>query len=197
VDFDGQMREEAVLAVRAAHDRLAFVTLYDRYFHRIYNYMRVRILDAELADDLTSQVFERAFKHIHTYRPESAPFGGWLFAIARNALADHLRASRRRQFLSLDVLRSQPAEKSALEDGYIQHESRQVILRALSSLSERERDLVGLKFYGGLSNRQIAKMSGLSESNVGVILYRAMHRLRETLGEADLTGVENTGYERA
>jgi RNA polymerase sigma-70 factor (ECF subfamily) len=172
VDFDGQMREEAVLAVRAANDRLAFVTLYDRYFHRIYNYMRVRILDAELA-------------------------GGWLFAIARNALADHLRATRRRQFLSLDVLRSQPAEKTALEDGYIQHESRQDILKALSTLTERERDLVGLKFYGGLSNRQIAKMSGLSESNVGVILYRAMHRLRETLGEADLTGVENTGYERA
>jgi RNA polymerase sigma-70 factor (ECF subfamily) len=101
VDFDGQMREEAVLAVRAAHDRLAFVTLYDRYFHRIYNYMRVRILDAELADDLTSQVFERAFKNIHTYRPESAPFGGWLFAIARNALV--ITCASRRRHLSLDV----------------------------------------------------------------------------------------------
>jgi RNA polymerase sigma-70 factor (ECF subfamily) len=64
-------------------------------------------------------------------------------------------------------------------------------------VSARAKRSAGLKFYGGLSNRQIAKMSGLSESNVGVILYRAMHRLRETLGEADLTGVENTGYERA
>jgi len=196
VDFDGQMREEAVLAVRAAQDRLAFVTLYDRYFHRIYNYMRVRILDPELADDLTAQVFERAFKNIHTYRPESAPFGGWLFAIARNALSDHLRATRRRQFFSLDILRSSPAEKSALEDGFIQRESHQELLHSMSRLSERERDLVGMKFYGGLSNRQIAELSGLSESNVGVILYRAMHRLREYLGEQELPGVENSGYER-
>lgn len=192
-----QLQEEAALAVRAAHDRLAFVTLYDRYFHRIYNYMRVRCNDPHLADDLTAQVFERAYKNIRTYRPESAPFGGWLFAIARNALTDHLRASRRRQLISLEALRPIPAEKPDLEDGLIQQESRQAVLNALARLSERERDLVALKFYGDLGNREIARLSGLSESNVGVILFRAMHRLREYLAEPGFAGAESTGYERA
>jgi RNA polymerase sigma-70 factor (ECF subfamily) len=192
-----QANEEAALAVRAARERIAFVMLYDRYFPRVYNYLRARTGDPHLADDLTAQTFENVLRNIASYRPEKAPFSSWLFAIARNALNDHLRAARRRQWFSLDALRYQPADRSDLEGRYIQAESRQALAQALEQLGERERDLVALKFLAGLNNRQIAGLSGLSESNVGVILFRAMHRLRSLLQEPSLTGLEDQSYERA
>lgn len=194
---DFQANEEAVLAVRAARERIAFVMLYDRYFPRVYNYLRARTGDPHLADDLTAQTFESVLRNITTYRPEKAPFSTWLFAIARNALNDHLRAARRRQWLSLEALNFQPSDRSNLEEHYIQNESRQALSEALGRLGERERDLVAMKFLAGLNNRQIAGLSGLSESNVGVILYRAMHRLRALLQEPGLAGLEDQQYERA
>ncbi|HLE14749.1 MAG TPA: sigma-70 family RNA polymerase sigma factor [Anaerolineales bacterium] len=192
-----QANDEAALAVRAARERIAFVMLYDRYFPRVYNYLRARTGDPHLADDLTAQTFEHVLRNIAAYRPEKAPFSSWLFAIARNALNDHLRVVRRRQLLSLEALRYQPADRPDMEEHFIQNESRQALARALEQLGERERDLVALKFIVGLNNRQIASLSGLSESNVGVILYRAMHRLRALLHGPDLAGMEDQRYERA
>lgn len=192
-----QASEEAALAVRAARERIAFVMLYDRYFPRVYNYLRARTGDPHLADDLTAQTFENVLRNITAYRPEKAPFSSWLFAIARNALNDHLRSARRRQWLSLEALSFQPSDRSNLEDSFIQNESRQALSEALGRLDDRERDLVALKFIAGLNNRQIASLSGLSESNVGVIVYRAMHRLRALLQEPGPSGLEDQRYERA
>jgi RNA polymerase sigma-70 factor (ECF subfamily) len=192
-----QASEEAALAVRAARERIAFVMLYDRYFPRVYNYLRARTGDAHLADDLTAQTFENVLRNIATYRPEKAPFSSSLFTIARNALNDHLRAMRRRQWLSLEALPFHPSDRSNLEDQYIQSESRHALTEALGRLTDRERDLVALKFIAGLNNRQIAGLSGLSESNVGVIVYRAMQRLRAWLNEPGLAGLEDQRYERA
>ena len=76
---------------------------YDHYFPRVYNDVRYRVGDAETADDLTAQVFERALVNIGRYRRERAPFAAWLFAIARNAVSDCLRAQRWRRWLSLEV----------------------------------------------------------------------------------------------
>jgi RNA polymerase sigma factor (sigma-70 family) len=197
VGQDNLVNEEAALAVRASRERIAFVMLYDRYFPRVYNYLRARTGDPHLADDLTAQTFENVLRNITTYRPEKAPFSSWLFAIARNALNDHLRSTRRRQWLSLEALSFQPSDRSNLEDHFIQNESRQALTEALSKLAERERDLVALKFIAGLNNRQIAGLSGLSESNVGVIVYRAMHRLRALLQEPGLAEMEDQHYERA
>ncbi|MHB8157955.1 MAG: RNA polymerase sigma factor, partial [Desulfocucumaceae bacterium] len=67
-------------------------------------------------------------------------------------------------------------------------ETRDNLLQALASLEDRERNIVALKFWGRLSNRRIAELTGLSSSNVGVILYRSMRRLRTIL---DGQGVKN------
>ena len=95
---------ELALVARATAEPAAFATIYDHYFPRVYNYVRYRVGDAETTDDLTAQVFERALVNIGRYRPERAPFAAWLFAIARNAVSDYLRAQRRRRWLSLEVL---------------------------------------------------------------------------------------------
>jgi len=172
---------ELALVARATAEPAAFAAVYDHYFPRVYNYVRYRVGDAETADDLTTQVFERALTHIGRYRPERAPFAAWLFAIARNAVSDHLRAQRRRHWLSLEVLRDRASRAPQPEEIAIRNETRDELLAAVARLSERERDLIGLKFAAGLTNRRIAEITGLSESNVGVILYRAVRRLRAEL----------------
>jgi RNA polymerase sigma-70 factor (ECF subfamily) len=188
--------EEAALAKRAVSDRSSFVTLYDRYFPRVYNYMRFRCSDPQTADDLTSLVFEKALREIAHYQADRAPFAVWLFTIARNALTDHLRSRRRHPWLPLDLLRGQAHPDHSTEDGIIEAETRDSLLRALGRLSERERDLIALKFQAGLNNRQIAEMTHLSESNVGVTVFRAIQRLR-VLMEGQVVIDEGKHYERA
>ena len=172
---------ELALVVRAVAEPTAFAAIYDHYFPRVYNYVRYRVRDAETADDITAQVFERALVSIGSYRPERGPFGAWLFAIARNAVSDHLRAQRRRRWLSLEVLRDRASAEPQPEEVAIHSETRAELLAAVARLSERERDLIALKFAAGLTNRRIAELTGLSYSNVGVILYRAVRRLRVKL----------------
>ncbi|MBC8255576.1 MAG: sigma-70 family RNA polymerase sigma factor, partial [Ardenticatenia bacterium] len=92
------------------------------------------------------------------------------------------RAKRRRGWLSLEVLRDRASAEPQPEEVVIHSETRAGLLAAVARLSDRERDLIALKFAAGLTNRRIAELTGLSESNVGVILYRAMRRLRAKLG---------------
>jgi RNA polymerase sigma factor (sigma-70 family) len=82
----------------------------------------------------------------------------------------------------LDVLRNQASDKPLPEQGAIHAETRAELLAALARLTDRERDLVALKFAAGLTNRRIAELSGLSANHVGVILYRAVRRLQAELG---------------
>jgi len=172
---------ELALVARATAEPAAFAAIYDHYFPRVYNYVRYRVRDAETADDVTAQVFERALVSVGSYRPERAPFSAWLFAIARNAVNDHLRTQRRHRWLSLEVLRDHASAGPQPEEIAIHSETYTELLSAVARLSDRERDLIALKFGAGLTNRRIAKLTGLSESNVGVILYRTVRRLRAEL----------------
>ncbi|MDY6876213.1 MAG: sigma-70 family RNA polymerase sigma factor [Chloroflexota bacterium] len=172
---------ELALVARATAEPAAFAAIYDHYFPRVYNYVRYRVQDAEAADDVTAQVFERALVNIGRFSPERAPFAAWLFAIARNAANDYLRAQRRRRWLSLQVLRDWASAEPQPEEVVIRDETRAELLASLARLSDRERDLIALKFAAGLTNRHIAELTGLGASNVGVILYRAVRRLRAEL----------------
>lgn len=172
---------ERALVAQAVAEPAAFAAIYDHYFPRVYNYARYRVGDAQTADDLTAQVFERVLAKIGEYRPERRPFAAWLFAIARNAMNDHLRAQRRQPWLSLEAVRDRASATPSPEVIVERDESRSELLEAVARLSERERELIALKFAAGLTNRTIADLTGLSEGNVGVVLYRAMRRLRAVL----------------
>jgi RNA polymerase sigma-70 factor (ECF subfamily) len=173
--------DELALVARAKVEPTAFAAIYDHYFPRIYNYVRYRVSDAARVDDLTALVFERALAGIHSYRPERAGFATWLFAIARNAVNDWLRGQQRRRWLSLEALSGRASPEPQPEDIVAANETRAQLLAAMGCLSKRERDLIALKFAAGLTNRRIAELTGLSASNVGVILYRAVRRLRAEL----------------
>jgi RNA polymerase sigma-70 factor (ECF subfamily) len=155
--------------------------LIDQYRARIYKYLRYRGLGVEDANDLTSAVFERALKRLNGYNPERGAPSTWLFAIARNMLNSHWRASGLRKTLPLEAAEQQPGFDPPPEEVVVRGETRRELIGALASLDDRERDLIALKFSALMTNREIASLAGLTESNVGVILFRALRKLRALL----------------
>jgi len=162
-------------------DPETFGKAYEEYFPRVYNYVRYRVSNAETADDLTSATFHKALDRLSSYDPSRAAFGTWLFAIARNTINDHLRAARRRKMLSLSWLRDRAGGDPDPEQALIGNEERDRLLAAIAKLPERERDILGLKYAAGKTNRAIAALTGQSESNVGVIIHRAIGKLRSRM----------------
>jgi RNA polymerase sigma-70 factor, ECF subfamily len=175
------LANEMALVARAKVEPAAFAAIYDHYYPRIYAYVRYRVRDAEPAEEITAQVFERVLANLGKYDAEQAPFAVWLFTIARNRVSDHHRAQQRRRWLPLDRVREHAAAGPAPDEIVLRDEMREALLTAMTRLSERERDILALKFGAELTNRRIAALTSLSESNVGVILYRAVRRLRADL----------------
>ena len=142
--------------------------------------MRLRVDDEALAQDLTAATFERALAHLDQLRSPGA-FGGWLFRIARNELAQYYR--RRRAHVPLEAVADRPDGALPVEAQVGRSEDLARLLAAVRTLSEREQEIIGLKFLGGLNNRQIGQVMDLRAGHVAVILYRAIRQLRDLLGE--------------
>ncbi len=179
--------QELNLVRQARTDARAFGALYDHYFPRVYNYVYFRIQERETADDLVSIIFTRALERLETYREERGPFGVWLFRIAHNVVVDHYRSAGRPASVSLEQSGPLVSSAPSPEQSLTQKQETQALLALVYRLTEREQEIIGLKFGGGLTNRKIAKLLELKENHVAVILYRAIARLRRGLAEGQLS----------
>jgi RNA polymerase sigma-70 factor (ECF subfamily) len=142
---------------------------------RIYNYFRFRLgRDADV-EDLTARTFEKAWSARSRYRRDLAGFSTWLFRIAQNVGIDHVRT--RRPHVSLDVALDLAAEITP-ESQAVRDSDLLRLGRLTARLAEREQELIALKYGAALNNRQIARLTGLSESNVGTVLHRIVQTLR-------------------
>ncbi len=141
--------DESELAARAAADPDAFATLFDRYYGPVYNYARYRVDSPADAEDLAALVFERLLKSIQRYNLKRGPFEPWLWAIARNAVNDHLRRARLVSWLPFDSLFHRPAPEPDPFEAAAQGEERERLAEALRKLDGRQRELLGLKFHSG------------------------------------------------
>jgi RNA polymerase sigma-70 factor, ECF subfamily len=160
---------------RVSTEETDWDALYADQLPRVYNYFRFRAgADAE-AEELTASTFERAWRARERYRQDLAGFSTWLFTIAHNVAVDFLR-SRRRQ-VSLDTMQDMVADGSPEEEA-ARHSDLKRLTALAASLSEREQELIALKYGAALANRQIARLTRLTESNVGTILHRAVQTLR-------------------
>ncbi len=164
----------------AARERDTFASLYERTFPRVYAYVASLLRDRAAAEDVTAQAFERAYRRRGSYRPARGTPEAWLFGIARNAALDELRRRKRHAALAEDP---EDAGLPVSEDHAEHALRREVVRSALAVLDPRERDLVALKFAGGLSNVEIARVLGTSESNAGTLLHRTVTKLRKACDE--------------
>ncbi|MDD5466195.1 MAG: sigma-70 family RNA polymerase sigma factor [Anaerolineales bacterium] len=158
---------------------------FDRYYSKVYKYFRYRGADIDTANDLASTVFERALAKLSSFDPRKAAFNTWLFTIAHNVAINYWKARSRARIVSLETVAPQPGTDPPPDETLILQERIETLLAALRALEEREREIVAFKFSGALNNRQIADLVGLSASNVGVILHRALHRLKVILSETE------------
>lgn len=153
--------------------------VYAEQLPRVFNFFRYRVQDGPTAEDLTAATFERAWRGRSQYRADVAGFSTWLFAIARNVAADHFRNLAKQDETPLDENlaadeAASPAEAISQKDDFAR------LSRLLASLPARERELLALKYGAQLTNRAIAGLTGLSQSNVGTIINRTVVKLRES-----------------
>ncbi len=158
----------------------AFAGLYQQQYGRVYAFLRYRLDVAQLSEDMTAEVFARAWTGLRDPRQIDGSIA-WLFTTARRLVADHYR--RRRAALPIEeALAARPAPDLP-EARLLAGERLALVRRHLAALGEREREIIGLRFVGGLRNRQIAQVLGMSEGNVAKIIHRALVSVRKRLQE--------------
>jgi RNA polymerase sigma-70 factor (ECF subfamily) len=154
----------------------SFAQVYRSTVADVYAYVASLVGDRAAAEDVTAQAFERALRKRGRFDARRGTERAWIFGIARNAALDELRRRKRSVALVGD-----PADvgEPAIGDDADAAVRRATVRVALDALAPRERELVALKFHGGLSNAEIAALVGTSESNVGTRMHRAITKLRE------------------
>ena len=157
-----------------------FETLYRSSRDDLYAYVLTLVRDRAAAEDVTAIAFERAYRRRRTFDRHRGDQRGWLFGIARNAALDELR--RRRRAATLVVEPEDISEDELADHDEEDHAVRRTAVReALASLAPRERELIALKFHAGLTNAELASVLGVSESNAGTMLHRAVQKLRRAV----------------
>lgn len=156
-----------------------FEQIFRDYFSRIYNYIYLRVKDCYLADDLTADVFVKAYQGFDRYDPQKSSLSTWLYTIAYNTLVDYYRSTP-----SSRIPAEIPENLCAaidIEGEYISREIVARVLKEINQLPDRQRELIFLKFILSTSNKEIAKVMEMSESNVSTSSYRILVDLRKKL----------------
>lgn len=165
---------------------LDFAALFDTHYARLFAYIRSQVADRETAEDLTAATFERAFSHGDKYDPAKGAFATWLFRIGRNLILNHYTASSRKPApFQLDEIGEISTGESLPEQQLVHQEQNRALLEAMAALSERDQEIVYLRFFGRLTNRRIAEILDLNEKTVSVIILRALQKLKVQLETQD------------
>ena len=179
----GGLRAGVARKAADAYQR-AFIEAYESHYTKLFAYVYSRVGNVELAKDLTAEVFEKAYVKGHSVR-EAAAYTTWLFMIAKNVVIGHYRRQKRDNNGMNRVkdslwLSERPHDPEA---NTLRGEAVSNLLRHLKRLSNRDQELLALKFEGELSYTEISRVLRLSEVNVRVSIFRALKRLRSLMEE--------------
>ncbi len=155
----------------------AFGQLYERYAAAIFRYVYARLGEEKDAEDLTEEIFIKAWRSLPNYEERGYLYSAYLFKLAHNAVVHFYRKSKRQVVLNGDELEAQVEAKEFM-DGHFQ---RQELRQALSKLPEHHRSVLELRFFGELSCEETAQVMGRSAGAVRVMQYRALATLRRVL----------------
>jgi RNA polymerase sigma-70 factor, ECF subfamily len=156
-----------------------FSQFYEQWFDRVYGYARHRTGSATKADEIAADTFTRALKSWERFDAGKGDRQTWLFSIAFRAVADHYRGLSR-SGPSLETL-PEPLERAPSPAEALERSQELARLtEALTGLEDQAREIVALKFFGRMTNRAIAGVLGLTESNVAVILFRSVRKMRKS-----------------
>lgn len=174
-----QFLDERLLVRLAAKDSSAFALVYVRHAPKIFAYLAAKT-NVDEAADLTQEVFERALRALPRYRDRDAPFRAWLFRIARNAAVDF---RRKRRVTIVPITAVDLTSSEDLLDRAVQAEQLDRLRSHVDRLNDADRELLELRYAGGLRSREIAATVGRSEAAVKKQLWRIVRGLKEQMNE--------------
>ncbi len=175
------MQDEENLVQRAKQrDQKAFAQLYEEHFDRVYRYVALKIGDRVEAEDMTQQVFLNALHSISSFNWRGVPFSAWLFRIAHNQVVDYLRKNKKPAAPLNESLVSAGSDSNpqVMVEYRLDIEQLRVATRRLT---EAQREVISLRFAGGLSIAEAAKIMGKSQGAVKTLQHSAIVALRKIL----------------
>ena len=166
------------------------ITLLEDWYRQdmlhLYNYIVYRIPDEIIAEEILMVTCDRALTHLDQFDPRKGAFKAWMYGIARNALTDHFRSRGTKvSEISLDALPPIQGKASSPEEKAIQAEQFGQIILLMKHLSEKEREALALRYGSELKYQEIAEVMNTSIENVGVLLHRALHKLKNLMNEKE------------
>jgi RNA polymerase sigma-70 factor (ECF subfamily) len=161
-------------------DQEAFAQLYEACIERVYRYVFFRVSDQQTAEDLTSQVFLKAWEKLDHYRPKG-PFLAWLYAIARNTVIDHYRT--RKQTVSLDDAAPVAVQADDLDDVMELEFEMETVQAAMQELTAEQQEVLILKFIAEFNTAQIARRMGKSQGAIRALQMRALQTLAKLIDQ--------------
>lgn len=181
VDNGGDKRlgeGDRALGLAAGHDRAAFTQLYQRYVKRVYAYLYSRVGNVEDAQDLTTVTFMAALEQIKQYRGDGS-LAAWLLGIAYHKSIDLHR--RHRATIPLTAAEPLIDPVPAPEEMFLQQIQREALEQALRCLTPERAEVIALRFFGELSNAEVAAIVGKNEAAVKMLVSRGLQELRMRL----------------
>ena len=171
--------EETLVLETQRGDYSAFSGIYEQYFDRIYRYVVVRIGNPAEAEDVAADVFLKAFEKLNTFKVRGVPFAAWLFRIAHNMVVDHLRRRSRRPTTTLNenLPLFQDAPDELVEMGLTLED----ISTAMKELTDSQRQVLALRFGGGLSIAETANSMKKKDGAIKAMQHSAIQALRRNL----------------
>ena len=167
-------------------DRDDFRRIYDENYHLLIQVIMHIVYNIEIAEDLTQEAFERFYVKNMTF-PSEDDAKYWLIRVAKNLALNHVRRNKREIEL-VEKARHNPSLSVESRDAAqvaVEADEKRVVRTAIESLPENLRLVIQLKEYSGLDYKAIAKVLGISETNVKVRVYRARKKLEEALSTED------------
>jgi RNA polymerase sigma-70 factor (ECF subfamily) len=154
--------------------------LYEEYYDKIARYVYVHIGNKEEAEDIAGEVFLRALKSLKLYREQGVPMQGWLFRIAHNLTIDYLRKMDKRRTVPIDsvVLRANGDPVDTAERN-IEFER---VTEAMKQLTTEQREVINLRFFGGLTSKEVGGVLGKSDGAVREMQRAAIEKVRGIMG---------------
>lgn len=182
-DRNMDLTEEQQLVEDAKTDGASFAKLYDYYFPKVFAYVAAKVGDQNDAEDLVSKTFMKILENLPRYENRGLPFGAWVFTIARNNLNNYYAKHSQSKHSELEEGRfivDEEKQKSPKKRAEVKELAAKV-KEVLNVLPERDLNVIQLKFFAQMNNREIMHITGLSESNVAVIIFRTLKKIKPDL----------------
>jgi RNA polymerase sigma-70 factor (ECF subfamily) len=179
-----QLSESEIIQKAVSGDPDAFATLYDTYIEQIYRFIFFRVGDELTTEDLTSQVFIKAWDNLSSYQIRGLPFSAWLFRIARNSVIDYYRTFKETAPLEFEAIAKADPEGN-VDEWVEQRLQAEEVRLALQKLTEDQRQVLTLRFIEGFSTEEVAQILGKRPGAIRALQMRGLQALTEIFGSTD------------